>query len=274
MTTSKRIKEPAAEKPLYTSCACGREDEVDTLLAAGADVNAKSCGETALMRAAGRNNKSIVRKLLKAGARITDRDWKKRSALSWAATGGKLDPEMTTLLLEAGCPVDGRDLHVPITLRELEIVKLLLSKKPDVNARFDWQSAVVAPINKGDTPLIVAVDVAALEMFAMAGASFGVSRPVERLAIVDLLLAAGADVNIPRLKTGVTPLIMAAWFDEAEIAEKLIHAGADPKAEIECKLVQSPKKPRTLHEEKLSAISVAETKPKNKKIRKLLLGKE
>ena len=273
MTENQGIKQPAVEKPLISASACGREDEVVALIAAGADVNAKSFGRTALMGAAGQNHKSIVRKLLKAGAQAAVTGSKGMSALSCAATRGRIDLEMIALLLETGCPVDGRDLHVPIALRELEVVRLLLSKNPNVNARYDWSSPMLAPINKGDTPLIVAVDVGPQEIFAKAGASFGVLKPNERLAIVDLLLAAGAAVNIPRLKTGVTPLILAASFDEAEIVERLIRAGADPKAEFECKLVQSPSKPRTLHDKKLSAVIMAEMKPENKKTRELLLGK-
>ena len=88
-----------------------------------------------------------------------------------------------------------------------------------------------------------------------------------------MLLAAGADVNIPRLKTGATPLILATFFDEAEIAERLIRAGADPTAEFECKMVRFPlSKPRTLHDKTLSAVTLARMKPQNKKVRRLLLG--
>ena len=89
MTNNQSIKKSAGEKPLFIASACRDEEEVDKLLTAGADVNAKSLGETALMRAAGQNHKGIVRKLLKAGARVTDLDWKKRSALSWAVTRGR-----------------------------------------------------------------------------------------------------------------------------------------------------------------------------------------
>ena len=267
----------AVEKPLVSASACGREDEVDALLAGGADVNAKSFGRTALMAAAGQNYKSIARKLLKAGANAAVIGSQGKSALSHAATrsgANGVDLEMIALLLENGCPVDGRDLHVSIQFRDLEVVKLLLSNRPNVNARFDWPYRPLAGFNKGDTPLIVAVDIAPLEMFAMAGAKFGVLKPVERLVIVDLLLVAGADVNIPRLTTGVTPLIIASFLDEAEIAERLIRAGADPEIEIECKLAESLSKQRTLHDKKLSAVDLAKMKPENKKIRKLLLGKE
>jgi ankyrin repeat protein len=267
------MTKPPKEKPLVEASAGGREDEVDALLAAGVDIHSKRSGESALMVAAAQGHRSILIKLLKAGARVTDTGPKGMTALSFAATRGKIDPEAIALLVEAGSPVDGRDLHVSIALREVETVRLLLSKRPDVNRRFDWPSFPLGHVNKGDTPLLVAVTDTMSETFGKSGAPFGTSKPVERLAIIDLLLAAGADVNIPRLRTGATPLILATFFDEAEIAQRLIRAGADPTAEFECKMVRSPfSKPRTLQDKTLSAVTLARMKPRNKKVRKLLLG--
>jgi len=258
---------------LMTAIEMGHLAIVDLLLHAGANLHLKSQGKTALMIAAEHNHKDIIRRLLAAGARVADTGPKGMTALSYAATRGRIDPETVALLFEAGSPVDGRDLHVPIALREVETVRLLLSKAPDVNKRFDWPSFPLAHIHKGDTPLLVAVADTMNETFAKSGASFGISKPIERLLIVDLLLGAGADVNIPRLKTGATALILAAFFDEALLAERLIRAGADPNAEFECKMARFQlSRPRSLRDTTLSAVTMARMKPRNKKIRKLLLG--
>ncbi len=261
------------ETVLMTAVGMGHVDIVDLLIRFEANIHLKYRGQTALMIAAEQNHKDIIRRLLSAGARVADTGPKGMTALSHAATLGRIDAEAIGLLIESGSPVEGRDLHVPVALREVEVVRLLLSKRPEVNKRFDWPSGPLASINRGDTPLLVAVADTMSETFAKSGASFGTSKPAERLAIVELLLAAGADVNIPRLKTGATPLILATFFDEAEIAERLIRAGADPNAEFECKLVQFPlSRPRTLSDKTLSAVSLARMKPRNKRVRKLLLG--
>jgi hypothetical protein len=39
----------------------------------------------------------------------------------------------------------GRDLHHPILQRNLELVKLLLARKPDVNKPFDWPTYLGSP---------------------------------------------------------------------------------------------------------------------------------
>ncbi len=267
-------RQPRDPTALFTASANGSEEMVDLLLAAGAAVNVKTSGETALMVAAAQNHKGIVRKLLQAGAQPAERTPKGLSALSHALRRDNIDAEMVSILLDAGCPVDGRDLHIPVSLRELQVVQMLLARNSEVNARYDWVTAGTDVI-KGDTPLLVAVTDTALEAFHKAGSPLGSAKPAERLAIVELLLAAGADVNARRLNNGFTPLICAALFDEAEIAERLIRAGADPAQEFECKVRRHPVlHPRTFQTKILSAKKMALMRPRNKKIRKLLLGTE
>lgn len=260
-----------AQTALMIACAAGQEPIIDLLVAAGADVHKKWRGETALMAAAQQNRKGVVRRLLGAGARVTDTDGKGRSALSHGNTRGSADAELIALLFDAGSPVDGRDLHVPVALREANIVRLLLSRRPNVNARFDWPSFGGAPVTKGDTPLLVAAGDTMTEALIKSGAPVGSLKASERMAIVELLVTAGADVNAQRLKTGWTPLLLATNSDEPEIVARLIQSGADPRQEVECQFARFPfSKPRTLTAKMVSAVALAQMRPRNKAVRKVL----
>ncbi len=81
----------------------GRLDLVRLLLARGANPNAKgNQGYNALMMAAGANRRhpEMIHALLKAGADVTLRDARGRSALDWALTQG--ETEVAAILREAG----------------------------------------------------------------------------------------------------------------------------------------------------------------------------
>ncbi len=269
---------PGEATPLQQACDAGNQEMVDLLLQAGADVNIKcpvsddsDPGETPLMTAAMRQKRDIVEKLLQCGARMDAKTKRGRSALSWLLENGKrADLSMVRFFLANGCPVDGLDLHHPILARHLELVKLLLAQKLDVNKRFDWpRYSGCMEIRKHDTPLFVAVDYNAVISDD--------SNPDDRLAIIDLLLEAGADVNEQRggKPTGITPLMLAVLHDEAEIANRLWRAGAVPHKEVsltrnnrvgewEWQTLKGP----------VSAIGLAEERPDGKAVRKLLLGHE
>lgn len=266
------------DSPLLAACGAGHGEIVDLLLAAGADVNKKSTisdegdpGETPLMNAAEDGNRELIAKLLKHGADIKAKTRRGRTALSFALFKGKIDREVVRLLLKAGCPVDGRDLHHPVYQRELDIVELLLAAKPDVNLPYDWPTWVLSN-PKSDTPLFVAVIQNSAEMMEMKKEL----RPKERLAILDLLIKAGADVNAQRggRASGWTPLMYAAALDEDEIARRLLKAGADPKKTVETSWYSVVDGNHKKCKGPLSAIGMAERRPESTKVRKLLLGHE
>jgi ankyrin repeat protein len=104
------------------------------------------------------------------------------------------------------------------------------------------------------------------------------SRPrrAERLAIIDLLIKAGSDVNAQRggKTSGWTPLIMAVAQDDVDIAKRLLAAGADPTREVAISRYAPMGEGYKLRKGPLSAIGMAEERPNNRKTRKLLLGHE
>lgn len=221
---------PGEIQPLMEACDASNREMVELLLQAGANVNTKcsvsdegDAGETPLMAAV--THRDIVEMLLRNGARIDATTRRGRSVLSRLLETELVDLDMVRFLLDAGCPVDGRDLHHPILQRSLNVVKLLLARKPDVNKPFDWPTYLGSP-RKGDTPIFVAVDRNADEM--LEGTESEVRKRAERLAIIDLLIEAGAEVNGQRggKMSTWTPLRMAIAQDDAEIVKRLIDAGA------------------------------------------------
>lgn len=266
------------DTPLMIACEAGNGEIVDVLLEAGADANKKSSvsdegdpGETPFMVAAEGGNREMMAKLLKHGADVKAKTRRGRTALSFAMFKDKIDPDLIRFLLNAGCPVDGRDLHHPIYQRELHIVELLLAAKPDVNLCYDWPTWVLSNA-KGDTPLFVVV----VKNLAERAATAREMNLKERLVILDLLISAGADVNAQRggRAGGWTPLMYAAAQDEVEVARRLLDAGADPNKTIETRWIGIVDGCQKQRKGPLSAIGMANERTDNKGIRKLLLGHE
>jgi ankyrin repeat protein len=264
------------DSPLMSACEAGHGEIVDLLIEAGADVNKKSSisddgdpGETPFMIAAEDGDRNMLAKLLKHGADVKAKTRRGRTALSFAIFKDKIDPDLIRFLLNAGCPVDGRDLHHPIYRRELDIVELLLAAKPDVNLCYDWPTRVLSNA-KGDTPLFVVV----VKNVAEMAATEKEMKPKERLVILDLLISAGADVNAQRggRAGGWTPLMYAVAQDEVEVARRLLDAGADPNKTIETRWIGMVDGCQKQRKGPLSAIGMANERTDNQGIRKLLLG--
>jgi len=151
-----------------------------------------------LLDAARTGNMKALRDRLDAGAAISERDERGRTALHWGAIGG--GAEAAALLLDRGADVDARaqfamtPLHWAAVAGKAEVADLLARRGADVRARNDY----------GMTPLHEA-------------ATAEVAR---------VLLARGAPAG-DRDHRGMTPLHLART---GKVAKALLEAGADPFA--------------------------------------------
>ena len=193
--------------PLHFACNHGHEDVIKALLAAGADVDAKDEGGWTPLHWS--QNVDVVSALLAAGADVDakDNNGKTPLHLSWR------NADVANALIAAGADVNTKDnngetlLHDAIQKRTGNFAN---AKLDEVNRLIASGVNVNAKDNKGRTPLHRAID-------------YGYH------SIVEALLAAGANVNA-KSNTGWTPLHMVGRHGHVESINVLIAAGADLNA--------------------------------------------
>ena len=170
--------------------------DIKKMLAAGADVNAKSDkGRTPLHCAAERGHKEIVELLIAAGADVNAKFDNGETPLDFAVLFNK--KEIADILRKQGGK--HKNINNAAESGDVEGVTEFLAAGADVNAKSD----------KRRTPLHCAAERGHKE-------------------IVDLLIAAGADVNA-KIDYGETPLDLAKLYHE--IAELLQKNGGKSGAE-------------------------------------------
>ena len=166
----------------------------------GTDVNARKDGRTCLHTAAWLGHTELAKLLIAGGAELDSVDDK-----------GVFSP-----------------LHAAMAEDHFEMVELLISEGADVN--------VSTPAKM--TCLHVAVSVGVLGEIGHNYAknpeikrakNLNIVRGTPNVRIIELLIAAGADVNA-RSKEDLTPLHLAAVNGIEEVCELLISEGADIKA--------------------------------------------
>jgi hypothetical protein len=194
-----------SEREMIRAAERGEVVTVRNLLAAGARINARDHrGRTALMAATHRDRVAAARLLIREGADVNAKDFIQDTPFLYAAAEGRL--EILKMTLAAGA--DLRDTNryrgtalIPAAHHgHVEVVRALLAtpiNRDHVN-------------NLGWTALLEAV-------------ILGDGGPAHT-AIVRLLVAAGADVNITD-RDGVTPLTHATRRGYAEIVRILSTAG-------------------------------------------------
>jgi ankyrin repeat protein len=200
----------------------GNAAEVKRLLAAGADVAlANHYGATPMGLAAEVADTAILKLLLDAGADADSPNAEGQTALMAVARTGNV--EAASLLLERGASVDAREgfggqtaLMWASARRHPNMMQLLIERGAAVDARSahrDYQRHVTAEGRPksldtgGLTPLLYAAR-------------------ENCLACVDVLLAQGADIDLPD-PDGVSPLHVAILNANWDLARKLIEGGAD-----------------------------------------------
>lgn len=219
--------DPDGTAPLHWAVQQNRLDDIQALLKAGANVNAKNrYGITPLAVAATTGNAAITQTLLNAGADVRVTIPETGSILMTAARTG--NPEVIKLLLAAGADVNFAEPYSGQTALmwaaaegHPEAVKALLAGGAKVNAEaHDKKMALFFAVRKGN------------------------------LESVKTLLAAGADVNeriepveMPNCeickkyppgtmfnKYGDSVLVIAILNANYEVADFLLNHGADPNA--------------------------------------------
>ncbi|MBM3528916.1 MAG: ankyrin repeat domain-containing protein [Alphaproteobacteria bacterium] len=196
----------AKEREMIQAAERGEIVAVRTLLAEGARIDARDQrGRTALMAATHRNQVAVARFLIQEGADVNAKDFIQDTPYLYAAAEGRT--EILKMTLAAGA--DLKDVNryrgtglIPAAHRgHVENVKLLLATSIDkdhVN-------------NLGWTALLEAV-------------ILGDGGPAHT-EIVRLLVAAGANVNIPD-RERVTPLMHARKSGYSDMIRILSAAGA------------------------------------------------
>jgi len=217
----------------------GRLESVELLVEAGADINARdsASGSTPLTVAAAENHVPTMETLVAAGADLEARQREGKTALAVAAQNRRA--RATEVLLKAGANVDGVDkegntaLHHAVYRGALDVVQALVEAGaavdlPDNGGRTALQDAAVmgfprvaeylihagatvdARDHQGKTPLHYAVDTAHAD-------------------VVDVLFACGANVVL-KTHDGTTALHYAASRGHVDVLRKLLAKGADPTA--------------------------------------------
>jgi ankyrin repeat protein len=191
------------ELPLLQAVSEENTDEIKSLIANGASVNAKDKnydGITAIFVAVESGNIETVRILLDYGAKVNVRDAEKRTPLMRLDSDAM--PKLVKLLLNYGAKINAVDAegnnvlhHVAFNVNS-EVLQTLIVEGADINAQNE----------DGQTPLMIAAE-------------------YENLNCVKALLDAGATVNL-RDKSSKTALGIAKDNDYTEIAELLISFGA------------------------------------------------
>ena len=199
-------KTRSGDTPLHAAAAAGNLDVVKLLLAKGADLNAK-CSytfATPLAWAALHNHGQVVEYLLAQGAEVDNENG--YPTLSCAAEGG-----------------------------DVEIIKLILAKKVNVNARgiYDGTALHDAVVFRHKEAAEALLDAgAAIDAMSNDGTPLHAAAREGLTEVTELLIRRGANVNAINKYGKKTPLDVALENKNESAAAILLKAGAKSAAEL------------------------------------------
>jgi ankyrin repeat protein len=219
--------QPDGTRPIHWAVYTVDYELLDALIArkATADVS-NEFGATPLAEAVKVADRRMVKTLLDAGAGVESANLDGETALMLAIKTGALP--IVQMLIDAGASVntvEKQHNQTPLMYAAAadrsagDMVKLLLSKGADVRPRslsYDWPSHISEEPRVQYRPF---GGLTALLYAARDGC----------YDCVEALIASGADVNVPTMPEGVTPLMIALDNDNNDIARLLLDHGANPR---------------------------------------------
>jgi len=177
-----------------------------------------------------------VKQHLAAGTDVDARDKQDKTPLKHAAFSGY--KEIVKLLIAEGADVNvkgkgGRTpLHTAAQLSQKATIELLIANGADVNAMDGgglWEGGGT-PLdmnNIGEIADLLRKHGGKTAKWLKAAESIHIAAESGNLEAVKKHLVAGADVNIPDDRFGMTPLYHAAFWGHTTVIELLIASGAD-----------------------------------------------
>ena len=224
-------KDDASITPLIWAAHYGHTKSARLLISHGADINARStAGFTAIIFAAQYGYVENVRLLLKSNADLRARNKDGMNALVSAGFGGRSD--VWDVLKAAGAEVESpiQELICEAALGRTEVVEKMLGDGIDVNSKGPRANTalLLASLNGHlDTVkflLAHSADVNGADEYGWSPLRWALFA--HQADIVKTLIKAGADINA-KDAYGVTPLISAVKTTDVGGAQILVEAGVD-----------------------------------------------
>lgn len=227
--TWKEFKNKDGCTPLLTAAYSGKVDDIQILIKAGADIDARdNKGRSPLHAAACKGNATALSALIKAGADIEAKDNDGVTPLMAAASSAHAEAQ--SILLQAGAQDRCTPLMAAIHDGNVNKVEALLKEGVDIETKD----------GHGMPPLLLATEKNNTEMVdlllkARAGTdtrnkqgktALMIAAESGNVELVKALLKAGATIEA-KDKQGKTPLVYAAESGKVDVIEALLEAGAE-----------------------------------------------
>ena len=219
----KDISDRSFHTPLGHACLIGCLQVVEFLITKGADVNLHDATNgTPIYYACKGNHLNIVQVLAESGVEplLPGKVHERKCPLLSACQNGNID--IVKILLKLGYSTDvatfGGDYYPPVTFPiqaacrggHIDVVKILLESGADVNATFSCTDPDPYDNRRLTTT-------SAITQAAYKGSE----------ELINLLIRAGADINIQEGEDKDTPIMTAVHYENYEGCDALLEAGAD-----------------------------------------------